>query len=35
MMMAMMRVESGHERKLASDFGIRQRHGARCATGGG
>jgi hypothetical protein len=35
-MMAMVRVENGHERKLASDFGIRQRHGARCAraTGG-
>src|SRR5690242_18857672 len=32
MMMAMMRVKSGHERKLASDFGVRQRRGARCAT---
>ena len=33
MMMAMVRVENGHVRKLASDFGIRQRHGARCAAG--
>jgi len=30
--MAMMRAEGGHDVKLASDFVVRQRRGARCAT---